>query len=80
MKRGADVATDHHLVIGKIRLARLVKKKVGRIRYNTTKLREGDLRGTFAIRLQNRFESLYIEGDEEASEESRADRTSISRD
>ena len=73
MKRGADVGTDHHLVIGKIkkRLARLVKKKVGRICYNTKNLREGDLRGTFVIRLQNRFESLYIEeGNEEASDES----------
>ena len=83
VKRGADVGTDHHLVVGKIkiRLARLVKKKVGRIRYNTKKFREGDLRGTFAIKLQDRFESLYIEeGNEEVSEESRADQSSTSRD
>ena len=31
MKRGADVCSDHHLVIGKIkiRLAKLVRKKAG---------------------------------------------------
>ena len=71
VKRGADVGTDHHLVIGKIKikLARPIKKKVWRIRYNTKKLTEGDLRDTFAIKLQNRFESLYVEeGNEEASE------------
>ena len=73
VKRGADVGTDHHLVIGKIkiRLARLVKKK----------LTEGDLRDTFAIKLQNKFEYLYIEeGNEQASEKSRADQSSTSRD
>ena len=85
VKRGEDVGMDHHLVIGKneikIRLARPAKKKVGRIRYNTKKLREGDLRCTFAIKLQNRFESLYIEeGDEEASEESGAGQRPTSRE
>ena len=61
MKRGADVGTDHHLVIGKIKikLTRLVKKKVGRIHYDTKKLGEGGLRNIFAIKLQNRFECLY---------------------
>ena len=41
-----------------MKLARPVKKKVGRIRYNTKKLTESDLRDTFAIKLQNL--SLYI--------------------
>ena len=52
VKRGSDIGTDHHLVTGKIkiRLARLVKKKVGRIHFNTKKLREGDLRDTFATK------------------------------
>ena len=53
---------DHHLVIGKIkiRLAKLVRKNAGRIRYNAKKLGEGNLRDTFAVKLQNRFESLYL--------------------
>ena len=66
------MGTDHHLVIDqiKIRLARLVRRKVGRIPYNTKKFREGDLRDTFAIKLQNRFESLYRK---DTSEDSGAD-------
>ena len=64
VKRGADVGSDHHLVVEKIkiRLAKLVRKKAGRIRYNTKKLGEGDLRDTFDAELQNRFEAIYIEG------------------
>ena len=83
VKRGADVGSDHHLVIGKvkIRLAKLAKKKVGRIRFNTKKLRDGDVRDTFVIKLQNRFESLYIENENDFTrEESEANHEPSSRD
>ena len=69
VKRGADIGSDHHLVIGKIkiRLAKVVKRKSLRTRFNTKKLQESEVRDTFVIKLQNRFESLYTEEEEEGA-------------
>ena len=56
------LARTTHLVIGKIkiRLARLVKKKVGRIRYNTKKPREGSLRVRSFCTIQIRIPMIWI--------------------
>ena len=75
------MGSDHHLVLVKIkiRLAKPVRKKAGRIRYNTKKLGLGDLRDTFVAKLQNRFVSLYIEEGIEDSSEERGGPTSRDR-
>ena len=59
-QRGADTASDHHLVRCKIRLklARNRKKQVSRIIYDTAKLKDPLHKRSFSIALKNRFEAL----------------------
>ena len=59
-QRGADAASDHHLVRCKIRLklARNRKKQVSRIIYDTAKLKDPLHKRGFSIALKNRFEAL----------------------
>ncbi|XP_076105824.1 uncharacterized protein LOC143074160 [Mytilus galloprovincialis] len=65
VKRGADVYSDHHLVIGKIRL------KLRKNRYKTPskiidfgKLKQPEIQQNFNIELKNRFEVLQLEENE----------------
>ena len=55
--RGADVDSDHHLVIGSIRLklASVRKKEEGRRCYNVQKLMLKDVIQKFSLELKNRF-------------------------
>ena len=59
-QRGADAASDHHLVRCKIRLklARNRKKQTTRIIYDTAKLKDPLHKRSFHITLKNRFEAL----------------------
>ena len=59
-KRGADVGSDHHLLVAqlKLKLAAVRKAKNPRRRYDVGKLKMDDLRHEFQLKLQNRFELL----------------------
>jgi len=64
---GADVNSDHHLVIAKIklRLYRVEKTKNGLRRYNTAELKVPEVAQSFKIELRNRFSCL---ADDEAND------------
>ena len=59
MKRGADCASDHYLIVNKIRL-KLRKapkgKELGRKKYDIQKLRDKKTRDKFSTEIKNRFE------------------------
>ncbi|KAL9979384.1 hypothetical protein ACROYT_G017038 [Oculina patagonica] len=59
--RGADIDSDHHLVIGTFRMKLAAKRKVGvsgRKRFNTAKLRDMGVREEVTVTLRNKFEVL----------------------
>ena len=66
-KRGADVASDHHLVIGevKIKLSTRRQPRPTRWRYDVDKLKDGYNKQCFELALSNRYASLVEEEDEE---------------
>ena len=59
-RRGADIASDHHLIVSKIKLK--LKKDNSRqnktTRYDTSLLKNTPVRDEFNIKLQNRFQVL----------------------
>lgn len=61
-KRGADVGSDHHLMIATIRLKIAVVisgKRNGRNRrFNTSKLKNREVKEIFTLELRNRFQEL----------------------
>ena len=65
--RGADVSSDHHLLLTsvRLRLKRYPKESHTRTKYNVGKLRDQDTRAAFQISLSNRFQPLQelMEGD-----------------
>ncbi|CAG2233590.1 unnamed protein product [Mytilus edulis] len=65
VKRGADVYSDHHLVIGKIRLKlRKNKCKTPSKIIDFGKLKQPEIQQNFNIELKNRFEVLQLEENE----------------
>ena len=67
MKRGADGASDHHLLIAKLRLKlkRHQKTAVLRTRYNTELLKDPNTLQDFQLEIRNIFQALqeiYEEG------------------
>ena len=58
-KRGADVGSDHILLIAKIKLSlRAKRRKVERRRLDTGRLKDEKVREDFALKIFNRFEVL----------------------
>ena len=59
--RGADICSDHHLVIVKIKIRLKRQKKVNKIPkcFDTSKLKNPATRLRFQAMLQNRFSALY---------------------
>ena len=57
---GADIGSDHHLLMAKVRLkiAKVRKGETGRVRFEVSKLKDLELRSTFKLALHNRFEGL----------------------
>jgi len=70
-RRGADIASDHHLVVAKLKMKLSARKKQRnpRIRFDVKKLRTKETRETFQITLRNRFEVLREEDNEGESVE-----------
>ena len=70
--RGADVASDHHLVRTKLRLKlkrHRIKKTPNRRRFNTVKLQELETRNQFSLTLRNKFDLLHVLKDDEETVE-----------
>jgi hypothetical protein len=63
VKRGADVGSDHHLVVGKlkIKLRRTDTPPKQLKRFNISKLKDANIRQEFNIQLKNRFETLAVQ-------------------
>ena len=63
VRRGADVNSDHHLVIAllKVKLRSTGKTLTGIKRFNTDKLKDRKVRNTFVTQLRNRFDVLTTE-------------------
>lgn len=66
-KRGADAASDHHLVIGKIKLKLLTTKKreTTKRKFNVEKFKDQKVKENFQITLRNRFSTLLDLDNEE---------------
>ena len=58
VKRGADAATDHHLIVAKVKLK---LKKYLNSTHNVSMLTNKEKKAEFKIELNNRFEALYNE-------------------
>jgi len=58
--RGADAASDHHLLMVKVRLkiAKVRKGESGRVRFEVSKLENLEVRSAFKLALRNRFKGL----------------------
>ena len=59
--RGADIGSDHELVVAKVKIKIAKAKKNSEQmhkRFNVTKLAHGNIREEFTISLQNRFQAL----------------------
>jgi DNA repair ATPase RecN len=68
--RGADSDTDHYLVAAKIRERLAVSKrpvnKMDMVRFNLKKLKEGEVKEQYQVKIKNRFsalENLEVNGD-----------------
>jgi hypothetical protein len=69
--RGADAASDHHLVIAKLqlKLKRYSNQAEGRraTKYNVNWLKETKIQNNFHVELSNRFEALQLLDDSEVA-------------
>ena len=68
--RGADAASDHHLVVTKLKLKlkSRVEKRKNRTRYNVEFLKDKEKKETFRLTLSNKYETLQELLDEENME------------
>ena len=60
VKRGADAASDHHLIVARVRLKlkRNYKARNQSIKYNVHYLKDSDTVQSFRVSLSNRFQPL----------------------
>ena len=58
--RGADVGLDLNLLVAKVRqkITKVRKGEGDRVRFEVSKLRDSEIRNTFKLVLQSRFEAL----------------------
>jgi len=68
--RWADVNSDHHMVVGKIRLklCSTKRKSKERIIFDTTKLRDSCVKEAFRLEVSNRFQVLATDDVEDIEE------------
>ena len=60
-RRGADIGSDHHLVVAKIKIRLSARKKQQhnpRVKYDVKKLKSPEVKQEFKIQLQTCFEPL----------------------
>ena len=71
VKRGADVGSDHHLLMAtvKIRLTKQKKPRQTRTKYDVEKLNDRETSDSFGITLANKYDALYNASDNENEEE-----------
>lgn len=71
VKRGADIGSDHHLVVAKLKMKLSAKKKQQstRIKFDVRKLQMEENKNDFHIALQNRFQALQTEEQDERTAE-----------
>jgi hypothetical protein len=65
-KRGADIGSDHHLMVANFRLKILATRKkfeTKRKKYNVQKLQTPSVRDVFKLELKNRFSALSIQNE-----------------
>ena len=67
VKRGATIGSDHHLVVASLRIKLAARKPFinTRRKFDVMKLRDPDTKQAFQIELQKRFESLFLQEEEE---------------
>lgn len=65
--RGADVGSDHHLLMANVglKINKVKKGKCATVRFEVSKLRHPEMRNTFKLDLHNRFECLQQLEEEE---------------
>ena len=66
-KRGATIGSDHHLMVASLKIKLAARKPFvnTRWKFDGMKLRDPDTKQAFQIELQNRFEFLFLQEDEE---------------
>ena len=72
-KRGADIGSDHHLMIANFRFKILAARKkieTRKKKYNVQKLQMPSVREEFKLELKNRFSVLSTQNEETDIEES----------
>lgn len=77
--RSADIGSDHHLVLSKVKIKLAVqqKPKKDRIKYNTDRLRNKDTMKQFQLVLANKYDVLYNGSDTEGEEDVEKEWTNI---
>ena len=66
---GADVNSDHNLLIGRVSIKlKKVKKQKGREQYDLNMLKDEESRVTYAVEVKNRYEALAVEEAEQIEE------------
>ena len=66
VRRGADVGSDHHLLLGKIKMhlrKALKRLESTRTKYHTARLRDQGVQKKFSLTLRNRSQTLGHIGD-----------------
>jgi hypothetical protein len=60
VKRGADVGSDHHLVLAvlKVKLRKAGTRKTGRQQFDVERLQDPKVKSSFVLQLKNRFQAL----------------------
>ena len=59
---GADVNSDHNLMIGRVSIKlKKVKKQKGREQYDLNMLKDEESRVKYAVEVKNRYEALAVE-------------------
>ena len=66
---GADVNSDHNLMIGRVSIKlKKVKKQKGREQYDLNMLKDEESRVKYAVEVKNRYEALAVEEAEQIEE------------
>ena len=67
VKRGATIGSDHHLVVASLKIKLAARKPIinSRRKFDVMKLRDPATKQPFQIELQNRFESLFLQEEDE---------------